>query len=55
MYHNSNLTATNSKYMTCNVTPRGISMKKNGNTNPRTLYKFLYQIGFGGFGKVWKV
>lgn len=42
-------------FMTCNVTPRGISIKKNDTINPRSRYKFIYQIGFGGFGKVWKV
>lgn len=44
---------TNSMFMTCNNTPRKMLKKTIKNTRDR--FKFIYQIGFGGFGKVWKI
>lgn len=56
------LTGVNSGYATCTVTPKKNrpQSKKNRSVqmpkpNLRSEYKFIYQIGFGGFGKVWKV
>ncbi len=58
-----NLASMNTPFVTSQLTPNhpNLSPKnkgesdKNQKNNPRAQYKFIYQIGFGGFGKVWKV
>jgi hypothetical protein len=49
----------NNLFSTTNCTPMRKSYRddclKNEGKNMRKNYKFIYQIGFGGFGRVWKV
>ena len=46
---------------TSNVTPNKskcgslVNLLANNVDNQISKFKFIYQIGFGGFGKVWKV
>ena len=49
----------NNKFATSNATPTRKTIKeeikKKGSKNIKRNFKFIYQIGFGGFGRVWKV
>lgn len=47
-------------YVSCTMTPLGKNACKSdygklGKFEGLHNYKFMYQVGFGGFGKVWKV
>lgn len=47
------------QFSSCTQTPKNYQTQGNeemmGYSMSRSNFKFMYQIGFGGFGKVWKV
>jgi len=60
--NNNKMNATssvgNSAFVTKNSSPIKLNVRgseANDNKNNLKSYKFYYQIGFGGFGRVWKV
>ena len=57
---NSSVTIGNSVLVTKNNSPNKFSLKQSQimheeEGNKLKNYKFYYQIGFGGFGRVWKI
>lgn len=56
---NSTISVGNSMLITKNSSPVKFSLRTSQlfseEKNKLKSYKFYYQIGFGGFGRVWKV